>query len=374
MLNPKDYPEVVKTFLEIVPIYNPSKHEDELVLWLVDKLTAIGVKSIVQDDFGNVIAKIDSNIPDNDKSIMFITHLDSVRPCNGISVKIEDTKSDYIIKPKSNTILSADDKAGISAIIEAVRIIKNNKIERPNIELVFTVQEEIGLLGAKALDYSQFKSKIAFSVDAEGPVGSIITQGPTQKQFLMDFYGKSAHAGMSPEKGINSICVAADFLNNATIGRIDHATTSNIGLMKGGIATNIIPELTSLKGEVRSLFESKIDGIIGSYKLAAQKSVEKFPGARYEFVDKFTYHSFLIDTNNAGVKLAVRACNNSNINPIITSIGSGSDANIFNSNDIDTLILGAGFQNSHSLDESISFSQLSLLCTLIINIIEEALY
>ena len=366
------YPKVVKTFLEIVPINNPSKQEDELTLWLVDQLTLMGVNSIIQDNFGNVIARIDSNIDNNTNSIMFIAHLDSVQPCKDIKAKIEPFDNDYLITSEGDTILSSDDKAGISGIIEAVKEVKNGNYKYPNIELIFTVQEEIGLLGAKALDISQLQSKMAYAVDAEAPVGTIITQGPSQKKFELDFFGKSSHAGMAPEKGINSIILAANFLSDVTTGRIDNATTSNIGLIEGGVANNVVPEHTRLQGEVRSLYESKLDGILASYNVSAQKAICNNTGASFTFKDWFVYHSFFINVNTKVVQLAMNACKNINIDPVIKEIGSGSDANIFNYNDIETVILGTGFRKSHSLEEYITFSQLELLCDLIVNIIIEA--
>ncbi|MEW5818893.1 MAG: M20/M25/M40 family metallo-hydrolase [Cyanobacteriota bacterium] len=372
MLKPVDYPEVVKTFLEIVPIHNPSENEEELTLWLVDKLTSLELDSLVQDNFGNVVAKINSNIADNTKSIMFIAHLDSVNPCKNIETLIEKDKNDYIIYSEGETILSADDKAGIAAIVEAIKIIKEGNFEYPDIELVFTVQEEIGLKGSKMLDFGLFKSKYAYSVDAEAPVGTVITQGPSQKRFQIDFWGKSSHAGMAPEKGINSIILASEFLNNIAIGRIDDSTTSNIGLIQGGTANNVVPEHTILKGEIRSLYETKLDGILSAYCVEAQKSIEKFPGAKFDFKEEFAYHGFLIETNHPVVTLALTACDNLSIEPVIKAIGSGSDANIFNYNGIETVILGVGFKKSHSLEEQISFSQLQQICKLIVNIIIEA--
>lgn len=371
MFTSNDYPEIVKTFLEIVPIYNSSKEEDELVLWLVDQLTTLNVDSILQDNFGNVIAHINSNIAGNSNNIMFLAHLDSVKPCENITFLIEKQGIDNIIKSAGKTILSADDKAGVAAIIEAIKSIKKEKLPYPNIELVFTVQEEIGLLGAKALDYSQIYSKIAFDIDAEAPVGTIITQGPYQKKIIIDFFGKSAHAGISPEAGVNSIKVASEFLNSISMGRIDPTTTSNIGIIDGGTASNVVPDHTRLKGEIRSLYEMKLDGIINAYKMEAQKSVERFTGSYFEFTEEYTYYGYFVDISEPVVQLAIKACNNVGIEPLLTSLGSGSDANIINHEGIKTLVLGAGFAGSHSLEESISFSQLELLKDLIINIIKE---
>lgn len=372
MFNKPQYPDVVKTFLEIVPINNPSCHEEELTLWLVDKLTALGLDSLEQDNFGNVIAKINSNIANNKKHIMFVAHLDSVPPCENIEAQITKVGDDYNITSASKTILSADDKAGIAAIIEAIKIIKKDNFNYPNIELVFTVQEEIGLKGAKEIDFTELQSKMAYAVDAEAPVGTIITQGPSQKKFTIDFWGKSSHAGMAPEKGVNSIVMAAEFLDAVSLGRIDPATTSNIGIIAGGTANNVVPEHTTLYGEVRSLYEPKLEGLLSSYKVEAQKAVDKLNGVKFEFNDYFVYHNFLIEYNSPVVQLASNACKKINIEPVIKEIGSGSDANIFNYNGISTVILGTGFKKTHSQEESISFSELEAISNLIVNIIKEA--
>lgn len=367
-----EYPPTVETFLEIVPINNPSKREEELTLWLVDQLTILGVDSLEQDSIGNIYARINSNIPNNEQYLMFTAHLDSVMPCENIEPEIEEIGKDSLITSSGETILSADDKAGISAVIEALKRIKNLDIEHPNIELVFTAQEEIGLKGAKELDYTTFKSEIAYAVDGEAPVGTVITQGPSQKRFKLEFTGKSSHAGMAPEKGVNAIMIAANFLHSIPFGRIDPVTTSNIGMINGGVANNVVPESVVLKGEVRSLYEIKLDNIISSYKIEAEKLVASFPGSGYIIEDEYIYHGFYIDITSKVVQIVKLACDSLGIQTDISSIGSGSDANIFNANDIETVILGAGFKNSHSLQEQISFSQLELLTALIVEIIKKA--
>lgn len=372
MLNEPNYPSVVKTFLEIVPIYNHSKQEDDLVLWLVEKITDLGLAYIEQDNFGNVLVNIKSNIPNNDQYIMFIAHLDSVMPCKNIIPVITNLNKEPVITSKGNTVLSADDKVGIAVLIEAIKYLKSNKISYPNIELVFTVQEEIGLLGSKSLDYHKFKSKMAYSIDAEAPVGTIVIQAPSQKQFEIVFKGKAAHAAMCPERGLNSIKMAADFLNSVPIGRIDSCTTSNIGMINGGLANNIVPEITVLTGEVRSLKEESLNELLNTYKLACKNITESYPRSSFVFKEQVRYHNFSIDSGHEVVQLAQRACDQLKIPFLTTSMGSGSDANVFNFNNIATVNLGSGFINSHSFDESITFSQLCLLESLIISIIKEA--
>lgn len=341
-------------------------------MWLVDKLTDLNLDSISQDTIGNVIAKLNSNIPNIDNTIMFIAHLDSVSPCEGIIPTVEEVEDDFVISAETDTILSADDKAGVAAMIETIKYIRQNDLKHPNIELVFTVREEIGLEGAKELDFSRFKARLAYAIDGEAPVGTIITSGPTHKNILITIKGKSAHAGLAPEKGLNAIKIAAELISVLPIGRVNKETTFNIGVITGGIANNITPEKTVLSGEIRSLTLEKLETFTQELSAAIEAIKAHYPQAKIDYEEDIIYQGFSICPESAVVKLAKQSCSELHIRSKLSSIGAGSDANIFNRNGIETVILGAGFKNSHSRDEMISFSQLVQLQKLMVKIVQES--
>src|SRR5699024_8253648 len=156
------------------------------------------------------------------------------------------------------TILGADDKAGISAIIEAVRVLKEENIPHGDVEVIITVGEETGLIGAKALDIKNIKSKFGYAVDGTGQVGTIVNRAPTQTKIKATISGKKAHAGIEPEKGISAINLAAKAISKMNLGRIDEETTSNIGTIKGGQATNIVADNVEILAEESSLSDEKM--------------------------------------------------------------------------------------------------------------------
>ena len=171
--------------------------------------------------------------------------MDRVSPGYGIKPIVEDGR----IRSDGTTILAADDVAGICAILEGIRIIQEQNIPHGRIEVVFTVAEEGGLFGAKNLDTTPFKAQAGFFLDSTGPVGTIIVQAPAQKSLKVKIHGRSAHAGVAPEEGINAIVVAAKAISSMKLGRIDPETTANIGVIRGGAATNIVPDLVELEGK-----------------------------------------------------------------------------------------------------------------------------
>ncbi|TDX51191.1 M20/M25/M40 family metallo-hydrolase [Orenia marismortui] len=363
---------IVNFFLELVQIDSVSKEEGNLAEYLVKLLEELGLEvrrdNIAQEvggQSGNIIAKLagDSSKP----TLLLSSHMDTVTPGKGIKPVIKDG----VIYSKGDTILGSDDKAGITTIIEALRVIKEEEIEHGDIEVVLTIGEEIGLLGSKNLDYNLIEADYGIVFDSGGPIGSIFTQAPTQDKIYVKVKGKAAHAGMNPSSGINAIKVASVALSNMKLGQVDDETTANIGVIKGGQATNIVPDLVELEGEARSLKEDKLDRQTKHMCDIFNKAANKFK-AEVDIDVQRMYPAFDLARNTKIVDIAIKAARKIGIKPSLQSTGGGSDANIFNGHGIPTINTSVGMNDVHSTEENIKINDLVSAVKYCLSIIEES--
>lgn len=363
---------LVSQFLDFVKIPSPSGKEGNFAKVLKDEMEKIGFEVIVDreagikagSDAGNLIGYLKGT--KDVEPIMFCAHMDTVTPCENIEPIIGE---DALIRSKGNTILSGDDKGGVVAILEGIRHLKENNIPHGDIEVVFTIYEEGGLFGAKYLDYSKVKSKMAFVLDSGGPVGGVIVQGPAQSQIHAKFHGKAAHAGLSPEKGISAIQVASRAIDRMTLLRIDEETTANIGIIKGGAATNIVADYTELEFEARSLNEAKLDKQVKHMVDTIEKAATDF-GSTVDLDVNLNYPSFKLDLDEPILRIIEEAMGKIDIKYDPTSTGGGSDTNIFNGNGVKAATLAIGMYNAHSVDEYIAIADLVKSAELVASIAE----
>jgi tripeptide aminopeptidase len=357
---------LINTFIDFVKISSLSLREKEFSSFLKNRLENLGLK-VIEDNAGKTLGGNSGNLYaylDGDgEPILISAHMDTVSPGENINPQIA---GDYILSD-GNTILGADDKAAISAIVEAIQTIKEKKERTKKIEFLFTIGEEIGLVGAKNIDPSLIKSKEGYVLDGEGDVGTLILRAPTHDRFYLNIYGKASHAGTSPEKGINAILLASDFLLNLSWGRIDDFTTANVGIIKGGRATNIVPDEVYLEGEFRSLDEDNLSSLWRRFEDNLIKLVKK--GASYDLRKETLYRGFNIDEREKVVRRIVDVLNQMEKKINLTYTMGGSDANILNSYGIKTVNVGIGMENAHSKEERIKIENLYDTAVLIYNLI-----
>jgi len=297
MINNK---RLLETFVELLKIESPSKSEKQIVSSVSKKLKNLGAEVYIDNcgkefggNAGNIIATYKPKNSSGSIPIFLGAHLDTVKLNGSIVPIIKDGK---IVNEDKNCILGGDNKVAVAAIIEALSTIKEKNISTGNIYIIFTVSEEIGLLGAKHLNLDPVSADYGFVFDSDGDVGSIVNKAPYHNSIYSQFIGKAAHAGVEPEKGINSIKAASIAISNVKVGRIDKETTCNIGKIEGGVATNIVPERTKVETEVRSIRLDKLNKItkliIENFGLAAKDSRAKF-----EYKIKREYDGFEILEN-----------------------------------------------------------------------------
>lgn len=361
---------IVKEFLKYVQIDSPTKKEGEFAAFIAEELKNIGLEVYIDDagekvgsDTGNVIARLKGT--KESAPVLFSCHMDTVSPGEGIKPIIKDD----VIYSDGTTILGGDDKAGIAAVVEALRVIKENNMEHGPIEVVFSIYEEGGLFGAKNLDYSKITAKNAFVLDSGGEPGQIIVQGPAQDKVNAKIIGKSAHAGVAPEEGISAIQVAAAAINRMRLLRIDEETTANIGVIEGGKATNIVcPEVT-IKAEARSLNNEKLDKQTAHMVECLQQAAEEFD-AQVKIDTERMYSAFYIDENDEIVNIVRQACDKIGLKSFTQASGGGSDTNILNGNGIKAVNLGIGEKKPHTLEEHLKIEDLVNSARLVLEIIK----
>lgn len=368
MINEK---RLIESFMELVRMDSISREERNIADFLIEKLENLGLEVIVDQagekvgaNSGNIIAKLNGNTKVA-TPIMFAAHMDTVVPGKNINPLREGEK----IISTGETILGADDKAGIAAILEALHLIRENNILYGDIEILFTICEELGLCGAKNLDVSQLKAQIGFILDAGGQVGQIIISAPSQNSIDFTIRGKSAHAGANPEEGINAIQVAGVALSRMKLGRIDEETTANIGIISGGKATNIIPDEVILKGEVRSRNEGKLEKYTKELKKITEDTAQEFK-ARAEVKINREYHCYNLPPDDLVVKIARKAAKDIGLQPLLRPSGGGSDANVFNKKGIPSVVLAVGMEKVHTIEEYILIKELKNATEYILSIIK----
>ena len=355
---------IIDYFLSLIKINSESRNEEAIAIQLEKDLKMLGGEVQIDranektgGNIGNVYAYFPGNI--NKDPILFCAHMDTVHPGNNIKPIISADR----ITSDGTTILGSDDKSGIAQIIWAIRVIKENKIEHAPIEVLFTISEEIGLLGAKYLDYSIIKSKLGYALDSHTTC-EIVVAAPSQIDMKYTIHGKEAHAGVNPAKGLNVIKIAADAISKMPSGRIDKETTCNIGIIKGGKATNIVPNLIIIEAEARSHNQNTLHELVDSMSNILRDTVKKYKvgdfQAKVDIEIEESYEAFHFKHDSPVVQLAIQTNNNLGIPAKISIGGGGSDANIFNKKGLSVAVIGTGMRKVHTLDEYILISDLEL--------------
>ena len=368
---------LAETFRLLVATDSVSRNEGtiagELIMILESMNAEIAVDSAgekVGSNTGNLVARLAGNTMA--PPLLFNAHMDTVEPGRGVKAVFKNG----IFTSDGTTVLGADDKSAIAVLIETIRVLQENDLPYGPLELVLTICEEVGLLGVKHLDLSLFTAKCGYSLDATDTDG-IVTRAPAVNRIELKVHGKDAHAGAAPEKGINAIGLAGKAIGRLEIGRIDHETTCNIGLIEGGVATNIVPNLVTVKGEVRSHDEKKLikvtDEIVESFK----NVVEDYKRLSFDsglprievFINK-DFSSTKIPDDHPVVTLARKAGANLGRKMTATTTGGGADANIFFEKGIVMGVLGTGMLDMHTVRESVRLDDMVKTVELLLEIIK----
>lgn len=351
---------LVNTFLDLVRIDSPAGGEKDAAEFVAAYLRALGLNPKT-DKLHNVTA----TLPGKGEPFLVNAHLDSVAPCLGVKPRV----AGEVIRSDGTTVLGADDRAGVAAILEALSVLSQDAPRAPHrpVEIVITTQEEIGLFGARAVDCARLKSKIGVCLDAYGKVGTLVTQSPTHDTLDVKITGKPAHSGIEPEKGVSAIVVAAQALAAMPLGRVDADTTANFGIVHGGIARNIVAPECTLQGEVRS---QRVTKLVRQEKtiLRALAHVAKQHGAQVEMRVTRMYNQFRFTRRDEVVRQVSLALGRIGCAVSLEASGGGSDANIFNAQGIAVVPVGVGFEKIHTTEEFMPIHELVKSAQLVVEL------
>jgi len=347
------------TFLELVRVDSPTGRESQVAIYCENRLVEMGFEVRIDDsaaltgsDTGNLIATRQG--VDCSMTLILSAHMDCVEPCVGVVPVIDDG----IVRSAGPTVLGADDKAGIAAILAAISRVLEEGGPRPALRVILTTAEESGLTGAKALSPDVLKADLAVVLDAAGDPGGIVVGAPTHYTFEAQFTGIASHAGVAPEKGVSALEMAAAAVCAMDLGRIDQHTTANIGTITGGTATNVVPAHASMKGECRSLRRDAAERQRDSMNEIIMAQAQAFGGG-VDIAWTLEYSGFTVDQDSPQLAMVMAACRDAAVEPSVFTTGGGSDGNVFAAAGVPTFVLGCGMHEVHSVEEHIKISDLN---------------
>lgn len=358
MINEK---RLLDTFLDLVRIDSPSGEEMAMAQEVARRLRQLGF-TVELDEVHNVVARL----PGQGVPLLLAAHMDTVMPGRGIKPVVREG----VVYSDGTTILGADDKAGVAIILEVVQVVMEDRLPHPPLEVVITAQEETGLVGAKHLDKSRLQAKAGISFDAGGAPGTIVVAAPTHDNIAAVVHGKAAHSGTRPEEGINAILVAAHALVDMPLGRIDEETTANIGIIKGGIARNIVPDRVELMGEARSRNPAKLKAQVNKMVEALQMAAQRY-GTTVDIEVMRSYGGYSFSEEDAIVRRLMAACRAVGIEPILTPTGGGSDVNIYNASGLQVVNLSTGLRKEHSTEEHVAVADMVACAQIVLQFLRD---
>ena len=368
-------------FARLAAISSPSFRESEISAYLTRRFTELGCR-VVADGAGARTGSQSDNLvaywPASGKEaepIMLSVHMDTVEPAENVVPVLRDG----VFFSAGDTVLGSDDKSGIAEIIEAMEVVREQNIPHGPVEIVITVCEEVGLVGAKNFDASLLQSKRGIALDTAG-VNILIHRAPCANKLRMEIIGQESHAGIAPEKGLSAILVATRALEKMRLGRIDDETTANIGTIHGGQATNIVPRKVVLEGEARSHDPAKLEQqtqhMLDCLKTAAEELAVDINGrpfqAQVTTEVMADYPVMAVAVDSPWIQSIADAHHRLGRELVIKGSGGGSDANIFNGYGIETVILATGMSNVHSCEEHIAVADMTMVSEALVEIIRGA--
>ena len=334
---------LVQTLMDLIRIDSPTGEEDAIDREVSNRLQHLGLK-VHHDSFDNVIGKL----PGEGDPVLLSAHLDTVDPSRSIKPVLDgDT-----LRSEGATILGGDCKAGISIVLEALTSVVESGARHRAVEVAFTRAEEGGLVGVHNLDFGRLSAKQGVVFDGEGSVSRVTVAAPSQNVVTAHIQGRSAHAGVEPEKGISAIIIAAEILTQLPLGRIDAETTANVGRIEGGLKRNIIPEQAFLDGEIRSRDNQKLEHYSQEFRRVFDEAAGRYPEADLSLEIRNTYQAYDVDSTHPTVAMIGRALAGIGLELKLEASGGGSDANVFFENGIVALPVGIGVRSFHTTRET----------------------
>jgi len=388
MLTEQQQQSALDVFLKLCAIPGGSGQEHEVADFIIHQLKDAGIAlqqisfdeayrncPISESNTGNLFIKLDGNIDAPLRVLM--AHMDTVPVCIGAVPKVE---GELVVPESPNTGLGADNRAGVAVVLSTALDILRGKLEHPPLLLLFTVQEEIGVQGARHIDPAKF-ADAAYAFNWDGGNPAKLTVGAIGGyRMKIEIHGQASHAGLAPEKGISAITVAGLAIHTLQqkrlLGKIDvdsHQGTSNLGVIHGGTATNVVADHVSLTAEVRSHQVETIHYLAQQFREALESAASRVQNdqgesASVKFEGDLNYQPFRMEADQPCVQIAEKAIADSGLTPVQAVANGGLDANWLNHHGLATVSLGCGQANPHMTSERLEISKFYQACEIAMRI------
>ena len=365
--------DVLSLFLELAAVPSPSGEERAVADRVGSYLRDLGL-AVEEDDAGprvgssagNLLARLEPTNEHGGFPILLCAHLDTVAPSGPVEPVVEEG----VVRNAAGTILGADDKAAVAAMLEGVRLLLAERRPHAGVELLFTVREETGLEGAAAFG-GELAARAGFVYDYEGPVGEIVVAAPSARMLDVLFKGRAAHAGISPEEGRSAVVAAARAIADLRLGRLDEETTANVGVIEGGSARNVVPDRCRVLAEARSRDERKLDELVGEM-LDCFAFAAGVAECEVEVQVEEKYRAYRLGSDDLPVRLARQALRRAGFVPRTVEANGGADANVFNARGLPSVNLANGMLRIHSPDEAVAVADLEAMVGVTLGLVEAA--
>ena len=366
--------DALACFLELAALPSPPGEERAVADRVLDYLGALGLEAdeddagvMVGSSIGNIYARLDASDGPGEP-LFFCAHLDTVLPEGPIEPEVGE---DEVVRNAAGTILGADDKSAVAAMLEAAARMVEDGRPHAGVELLFTPKEEVGLLGAAAFDQTRLAASVGYVYDHAGPIGEIILGAPFQQKLDVRFHGRAAHAGMYPEEGRSAIAAAARAIADLRLGRLDDVTTASVGRIQGGTARNVIPEWCTFAAEARSHDERKLADLVREM-VDAVTFAASLEECEVEAQVSGLSRGYRFRRDDVPVQIAAAALERVGREPSYILSGGGADANVFNERGLQCLNLANGMTDIHTPDERIAVADLHEMVEVTLALVDAA--
>ena len=373
-MRPAWAPDVLSLFLDLAAIPSPPGEERAVADRVLEYLGALGLEADEDDagpkvgsEIGNILARVEPS-GEGGLPLFLCAHLDTV-PLEGPLEPV--VGEDGFVRNAGGTILGADNKAAVAAMLEATARLLDNGGAHGGIELLFTPMEEVGLRGAAAFDAERLRARVGYVYDHAGPVGEVILGAPHMRKLDVVFHGRAAHAGMYPEEGRSAIAAAAKAVADLRLGRLDEETTANVGVIEGGTGRNVVPEHCRLLAEARSHDERKANDVVAEM-LETFTFAAGLAECEVEVEVQGEARGYRFRRDDLPVRLAADAIERTGREPRFVLSGGGADANVFNDRGLQCVNLANAMTDIHTPDERIAVSDLEAMVDVTLALVDAA--
>jgi len=368
----------VEQFLDLVRIDSHSRKEGAIMGRLRADLEALGAAvefdgagAAVGGEVGNLIARLPGTRP-GAPPLFLNAHVDTVVPGEGVKPQLDGD----VIRSDGSTVLGGDDKSGVAVIVEVLRALQEERVPHGDLEVAFTICEEVGLLGAHHLNLQGLRAKEALVLDGDLP-GKVVTAAPSADRLEVRVHGREAHAGLRPDQGINAIRVAAEAIAAMRLGRLDEESTASVGTIEGGSAVNVVPGLVRIRAEARSHDEEKLASQVAHMRACFEEAAARHgvtvDGTRHEARVEIgvtrQYSRMAVPADARLLGLLREAGRRVGVEFRTHRTGGGLDANVFNARGVQAVAIGCGQRTIHTPEEHCVLADTATAAALILEVL-----